>query len=127
MKAIAQDRRAQGAGEDDTDRAGTLVWDGLTLPARLAVAAALEAALDLGHNYVGCEHLLLGLASQDDSGTAGLLRHAGADPASLRRAITTAGAGYGHARQAAPTMAARLDEIVSRLADIEGRLAAGGL
>ena len=127
VKAIAQDRRARADGEDSTDRAGTPVWDGLTLPARLAVAAALEAALDLGHNYVGCEHLLLGLASQDDSDTAVLLRRAGADPASLRRAITTAGAGYGLARQAAPTMAARLEEIVSRLEDIEGRLAAGGL
>jgi ATP-dependent Clp protease ATP-binding subunit ClpC len=127
VKAIAQDRRARAAGEDSTDRAGTPVWDGLTLPARLAVAAALEAALDLGHNYIGCEHLLLGLASQDDSDTAVLLRRAGADPASLRRAITTAGAGYGHARQAAPTMAARLEEIVSRLEDIEGRLAARGL
>jgi ATP-dependent Clp protease ATP-binding subunit ClpA len=127
VKAIAQDRRARAGGEDSTDRAGTRVWDGLTVPARLAVAAALEAALDLGHNYVGCEHLLLGLASQDDSDTAGLLRRAGADPASLRRAISTAGAGYGHARQAAPTVAARLEEIVSRLEDIEGRLAAGGL
>jgi ATP-dependent Clp protease ATP-binding subunit ClpA len=125
VKAIAQDRRA--AGENDTDHAGTPVWDGLTTPARLAVAAALEAALDLGHNYVGCEHLLLGLASQDDSDTAGLLRDAGADPASLRQAITTALAGYGHARQAAPTPAARLEEIVSRLEGIEGRLTAGGL
>lgn len=125
VRAITQDRRAPG--EDDTDRAGTLVWDGLTLPARLAVAAALKAALDLGHNYVGCEHLLFGLASQDDSDTAGLLRRAGADPARLWQAITNAAAGYGHARQAASTMAARLEEIVGRLADIEGRLAAGGL
>ena len=46
---------------------------------------------------------------------------------SLRRAIITAGAGYGHVRLAAPTMAARLEEIGSRLEDIEGRLAAGGL
>lgn len=127
VKAIAQNSRARAAGEDNTDRAGTPVWDGLTVPARLAIAAALEAALDLGHNYVGCEHLLLGLASQDDSETAGLLRRAGADAASLRRAITTAAAGYGQARQAAPTMAARLEEVVSRLDEIEGRLAAGGL
>jgi ATP-dependent Clp protease ATP-binding subunit ClpA len=106
---------------------GALVWDGLTMPARLAIAGALEASVDLGHNYIGCEHLLLGLAAQDDSGTAGLLGRAGADPASLRRAITTAAAGFVQARQAAPTVAARLDDVVRRLEEIEGRLAGGGL
>ena len=93
------------------------------MPARLAIAAALEAALDLGRDYVGCERLLLGLAGRPSSETAGLLRRAGADAASLRRAITTAAAGYGQARQAAPTMAARLEEVVSRLDEIEGRVA----
>jgi ATP-dependent Clp protease ATP-binding subunit ClpA len=127
VQAIVAGSGARAAGDDSADRAGAPVWEGLTAPARLSVAAALEAVVDLGHNYLGCEHLLLGLASQDDSDTAVLLRRAGADPASLRRAITTAGAGYGHARQAAPTMAARLEDIASRLEDIEGRLAAGGL
>jgi ATP-dependent Clp protease ATP-binding subunit ClpA len=127
VRAIAADSGARTAEDGSADRAGTPVWDGLTVPARLAIAAALEAAADLGHNYIGCEHLLVGLASQDDSETAGLLRRAGADPASLRRAITTALAGYGHARQAAPTMAARLEDVIRRLEEIEGRLAAGGL
>jgi ATP-dependent Clp protease ATP-binding subunit ClpA len=114
-------------GDNATDRAEAPVWDGLTAPARLVIAAALEAALDLGHNYIGCEHVLLGLVGQDDSGTAGLLRRAGADQASLRQAITTASAGFVHARQAAPTLAVRLDDVVRRLEEIEGRLAAGGL
>jgi ATP-dependent Clp protease ATP-binding subunit ClpA len=127
VRAITADSGARAAGDDSTDRIEAPVWDGLTVPARLAIAAALEATLDLGHNYIGCEHLLLGLASQHDSETAGLLRHAGADPASLRRAITTALAGYGHARQAATTMAARLEDVIRRLEEIEGRLAAGGL
>jgi ATP-dependent Clp protease ATP-binding subunit ClpA len=126
-QAIAVGSGARAAADDSADRSGTLVWEGLTAPARLAIAAAVEASVDLAHNYIGCEHLLLGLASQDDSETAGLLRRAGADPASLRRAITTALAGYGQARQAAPTLAARLDDFLHRLEDIEGRLAAGGL
>jgi ATP-dependent Clp protease ATP-binding subunit ClpA len=126
-QAIAAGIGARAAGDDSADRSGTLVWEGLTAPARLAVAAALEASVDLAHNYIGCEHLLLGLAGQDDSDTARLLRRAGADPAGLRRAITTALAGFVQARQAAPTLAARLDDVVRRLEDIEGRLADGGL
>jgi ATP-dependent Clp protease ATP-binding subunit ClpA len=125
--AIAAERSGPAAGDASADRAGTTVWDGLTVPARLVVAGALEAVVDLGHNYIGCEHLLLALAGQDDSETAGLLRSAGADPASLRQAITTATAGSAQARQAAPTLAARLDDVVRRLEEIEGRLAAGGL
>jgi hypothetical protein len=36
------------------------LWTGLTLPARMAIAAALEASIDLAHNYLGCEHLRSG-------------------------------------------------------------------
>jgi ATP-dependent Clp protease ATP-binding subunit ClpA len=124
--AIIADSRERAAGDDSADHSGASVWKGLTEPARLAVAAAVEASADLGHDYIGCEHLLLGLAGQDDSDTARLLRRAGADPAGLRRAITTALAGYGQGRQA-PTLAARLDDVLRRLEDIEGRLADGGL
>lgn len=41
----------------------------------------------LGHSYVGCEHLLLGLASQEYSPAACALRKAGADSHTLRCAI----------------------------------------
>ncbi|MFC6085490.1 Clp protease N-terminal domain-containing protein [Sphaerisporangium aureirubrum] len=74
-------------------------------------AAVLELtvseATGLGHNYVGCEHLLLGLVAEPD-GTAGqILRGRGADPRLTRHAVTAALAGYVHLRaqttpQAAP-------------------------
>ena len=76
-----------------------------------AAAAALELAVTeatgLGHNYVGCEHLLLGLTADPD-GTAGqVLRALGADPRLTRRAVSAALAGYVHLRaQAQPPEAA---------------------
>jgi ATP-dependent Clp protease ATP-binding subunit ClpC len=39
-----------------------VLFERLSMPARFACATALEIIVDLGHNYVGCEHLLAGLA-----------------------------------------------------------------
>ena len=52
-----------------------------------AIRLAQENAARLGHCYVGSEHLLLGLACQEYSLAAGLLREAGADSRSLRAAV----------------------------------------
>ena len=52
-----------------------------------AIRLAQENAARLGHSYVGSEHLLLGLASQEYSPAAGALRRAGADSQRLRGAI----------------------------------------
>ncbi|RAG87637.1 ATP-dependent Clp protease ATP-binding subunit [Streptacidiphilus pinicola] len=104
-------------------------WSGLTMPARNAIGAALEAALDLGHNYIGCEHLLVGLLADEESGAGRVLHAAGLDASAVRRAITTALAGFAQARQnATPTGAeAVLKQLVDRLDTIERRLGAAGL
>lgn len=52
-----------------------------------AIRLAQENAARLGHCYVGSEHLLLGLACQEYSLAASLLREAGADSRSLRAAV----------------------------------------
>jgi len=52
-----------------------------------AIRLAQENAARLGHSYVGSEHLLLGLASQEYSPAAGALRRAGADSQTLRAGI----------------------------------------
>jgi ATP-dependent Clp protease ATP-binding subunit ClpA len=61
-------------------------------------AAALELAVteatSFGHNYVGCEHLLLGIISEPDGAGGSILRGLGADLRLTRRAVTTAMAGY---------------------------------
>lgn len=101
-----------------------------------AAAGALELAVTeataLGHNYVGCEHLLLGLVTEPD-GTAGqVLRAHGAEPRLTRRAVTAALAGYVHLR--AQTSAAdpaqaltaavqqQLQPLIARIERLEERL-----
>jgi ATP-dependent Clp protease ATP-binding subunit ClpA len=67
-------------------------------PATTALEGAVREAVALGHNFVGCEHLLLGLVTEPD-GTAGqLLRGLGAEPRPTRRAVSAALAGYAHLR-----------------------------
>jgi ATP-dependent Clp protease ATP-binding subunit ClpA len=67
-------------------------------PAANALERSVGEAIALGHNFVGCEHLLLGLVAEPD-GTAGrLLRRLGAEPRPTRRAVTAALAGYAHLR-----------------------------
>jgi hypothetical protein len=53
--------------------------------ARRAVDGAAKAALDLGHNFVGTEHLLLGLFTQPEGLAARALAEAGID----REAVET--------------------------------------
>lgn len=99
----------------------------LTRPAWRAVASALEAAVELGHDYLGCEHLVLGLAAEAGSGAGRVLRELGAEPAAARRALTSILAGYAAGREAAPPAEAQaLGEIVRRLDALEARVASLG-
>jgi len=99
----------------------------LTGPAWRAVATALETAIELGHNYLGCEHLALGLAAETDSVAGRVLRDLGADPAATRKALTSVLAGYVHGRQAdTPVGTEVLGEILRRLDALEARVATPG-
>ena len=75
----------------------TALLERLTMPARSACAAALETALKLGHNYIGCEHLLIGLTTCDGRADE-LLAGQGLTAASLRQALSGATAGIIHER-----------------------------
>lgn len=118
-----------GAASDPTGGGEPLA--GLSPAGRQALADALEAAVDLGHEFLGCEHLVLALA--DQPGTAGeLLRDRGATAESIRRAIPAAlGAaalGFANARQhMTPSITNRLDDLSRRLDALDERLRAGGL
>lgn len=67
-----------------------------------AAANALELAVTeataFGHNYVGCEHLLLGLVAEPEGGAGQVLRSLGAEMRLTRRAVAAALAGYVHLR-----------------------------
>jgi ATP-dependent Clp protease ATP-binding subunit ClpC len=114
----------RGPGEPGaTD--GTL-WTNLTRPAKDALAATLEASVELGHNYLGCEHLLIGLLHDPDTTAGHVLRGLGVEAAEVRRAVTAAVAGHAHAKQSSPAPAG-LEELLSRQDAIERRLSTGGL
>ena len=55
------------------------VFDRFTEGARKALALAQESARELGHNYVGTEHLLLGLLQAEDTPASRALTQAGVE------------------------------------------------
>ena len=61
--------------------------DPFTSTALGAIRLARESAVRLGHSYVGSEHLLLALASQEHGPAANALRKAGVDSHTLQIAI----------------------------------------
>jgi ATP-dependent Clp protease ATP-binding subunit ClpA len=63
-------------------------------PAANATELAVTESVGLGHNYIGCEHLLLGLASETEGTGGAILRDLGAEPRAVRRAMIAALAGY---------------------------------
>ena len=54
-------------------------FDGFTEKANNAINEAVASAQQLGHNYVGSEHILLGLLSESGSAACQILEQAGAD------------------------------------------------
>ena len=55
--------------------------------AKAVLRSAVEEALQLGHNYIGTEHLLLGLLADDDSVAARVLHDLGASQSIVRHRI----------------------------------------
>lgn len=114
-----------------TSPRGTALLAGLSADGRLALADGWEGAVELGHTYLGSEHLLLGLVARPDA-TGALLRDRGVEAPRVRRAIPAAvGAtslGYAHSlRLLGPGGGERLDELEQRMVQLEERVAAGGL
>src|SRR5271156_3509436 len=95
----------------------------LTMPGRLACAAALEAVIELGHNYVGCEHLLVGLVASEGRARDLLVEH-GIQVTALRQAISAAAAGVMLERsRSADRNAGAVADLTRRLEAIERQLA----
>jgi ATP-dependent Clp protease ATP-binding subunit ClpA len=99
------------------------LWETLSVSARLAIASALEESVELGHRFLGCEHVILGLLDVADSGASRILRQFGVDSSLARRAVSSAVVGFAHARAASsPLDEGKLDAILSRLEILENRL-----
>jgi ATP-dependent Clp protease ATP-binding subunit ClpC len=58
-----------------------------TRRAKQVLELALREALSLGHNYIGTEHILLGMAQENEGVGAQILRDLGADSERVRGAV----------------------------------------
>lgn len=96
--------------------------------AKHALESTAKEAFTLGHNYIGCEHLLLGLLATEEGLASQVLRRMGIELRTTRRATTTVLSGFVHARENAGVTAASvaaedaLQQILHRLDAIERRL-----
>ncbi|AJE47451.1 MULTISPECIES: ATP-dependent Clp protease ATP-binding subunit [Rhodobacterales] len=76
-----------------------------------ALNRAFVASNELGHSYVGPEHLLIGLAEEGDGLAADILRKLGLTPQSLRQQVTkVVGQGAEEGRVETPSNTPDLDE-----------------
>ncbi|MBV8952197.1 MAG: ATP-dependent Clp protease ATP-binding subunit [Actinobacteria bacterium] len=92
--------------------------------AKKALELTANEAHSLGHNYVGCEHLLLGLLATEEGLASQVLRRMGLELRTTRRAVLTALAGVVHARTPVtpPASEGAFEQILRRLDAIERRL-----
>ncbi len=73
--------------------------------AKNALRDAVVEALERGHNYIGTEHILLGLIRDPDAPVAGVLRTVGASPSETRTRVAELLRGFA-ARKAQPATGA---------------------
>jgi ATP-dependent Clp protease ATP-binding subunit ClpA len=96
----------------------------LTRQAWLALAAAVEAVIELGHNYLGSEHLVLGLLAIEDSAGGRVLRDLGGDPAKARRVLASMLSAYQYGREKTANAGTDvLAEVMRRLDSLESKVA----
>ena len=99
--------------------------------AKKVLELSLREALQLGHNYIGTEHILLGLIREGDGVAAQVLVKLGADLNRVRqqviqllrgpRGTDVSGAGSRRGKRARARL---LDDALARIDSLEGRLAA---
>ena len=121
------DLRSELMGSMPPKTTATVDSPGYAPGAMRALELTAKEAMALGHNYIGCEHILLGVLATEDTMGAQVLHRMGVDVRSARRAVVSALAGFVHATaQTTPTPPpatdAGLEEILRRLEAIEKRL-----
>ena len=95
--------------------------DRFTKRARRVLTLAQEEALRLNHNYIGTEHLLLGLVREENGVAVKVLRELGVEPGQVIRAVErTVGRGE-RAPFGKPSLAPRTKRVIELAVD-EARL-----
>ncbi|WP_333814166.1 ATP-dependent Clp protease ATP-binding subunit [Tabrizicola sp.] len=98
---------------------------GVTPRVKDALSRALAAARDMGHSYVGPEHLLVGLAEEGEGLAAEILKKYGLTPQALRQQITrVVGKGAESGEVDRPTDTPELDKVARDLTKLarDGKL-----
>ena len=105
-----------------------------TPQAQKSMQLALREAMQLGHSYIGTEHILLGLIRLDSGRATQVLTALGAEPNRVRQQVIGVLHGYQGGRGTAspawpPGKAGRgkrklLSQVLARLDSMEGRLSA---
>jgi len=104
--------------------------------AKKVLVLSLREPRQMGHDYIGTEHILLGLLREGEGVAAQVLVKLGADLNRVRHQVIgllharrgeepAGSAAGGRERRLPPEIAARLDAIDSRLAAVEQRAGAG--
>jgi ATP-dependent Clp protease ATP-binding subunit ClpA len=94
--------------------------------AKKVLELSLRESLQLGHNYIGTEHILLGLIREGDGVAAQVLVRLGADLNRVRHQVIQLIAGRPPREGApGPEVQARLDVVEIRLAVLEHRVGTG--
>jgi ATP-dependent Clp protease ATP-binding subunit ClpC len=94
--------------------------------AKQALEATATESLGMQHNFIGCEHVLLGLIATEEGLASEVVRRMGVERLTARRAVVTALSGWVHAQQnltPRSDTADTLAQILQRLDTIEQRLA----
>ena len=120
-----QDLRAELMGSMPPPTSAILDHREFAPGAMRALELTAKEAMTLGHNYIGCEHILLGVLATEDTLGAQVLKRMGVDIRTARRAVVSALSGFVHATEQeppSPTTEPALDEILRRLDAIEKRL-----
>lgn len=131
-QGIDVDVLAEAASSGNADEPGPaipavddILLGRLTMPGRVACAAALGAVVELGHNYIGCEHVLIGLAAASEGRARDLLAEQGVQVTALRQGIEAAVAGVAIERtRSADREASAVADLTRRLEAVERQLAA---
>jgi ATP-dependent Clp protease ATP-binding subunit ClpC len=108
--------RIVGSGEEVTS--GQIPF---TPRAKKVLELALREALSLGHNYIGTEHILLGLVRENEGVAARILLDFDADSEKIRNEVIRMLSGPGSRRQGAGTGASGEGKKSSKLLDQFGR------
>src|SRR5690606_25480784 len=111
FKVDVDDLRRQVEKEAKREEARTEGEVGVSPRLKDALNRAFIASNELGHSYVGPEHLLIGLAEEGEGLAAAILRKYGLTPQALRQQVTqVVGKGAEEGRVESPSSTPDLDQ-----------------